>query len=110
MVQDVKRGEAFTAENVRSIRPGQGLHPRHLEEVLGKRAARDTERGTPLSWELVIRFMRIREPSAEAGRVSVPGEFGISTRQGERRSLCGYLPWGFASGYKVTDPDQDGGW
>jgi len=55
VVQDVKRGETFTAANVRSIRPGNGLHPRHLEEVLGKRAARDTERGTPLSWELVIR-------------------------------------------------------
>lgn len=55
VVQDVKKGEAFTAANVRSIRPGHGLHTRHLAEVLGKRAARDTERGTPLSWELVIR-------------------------------------------------------
>jgi N-acetylneuraminate synthase len=56
VVQDVKKGEAFTAENVRSIRPGHGLHTRHLAEILGKRAARDTERGTPLSWELVIRL------------------------------------------------------
>ncbi len=55
VVENVKKGETFTAENVRSIRPGHGLHPRHLVEVLGKRAARDTERGTPLSWELVIR-------------------------------------------------------
>ena len=55
VVQDVKKGEAFTAENVRSIRPGHGLHTRHLAEILGKPAARDTERGTPLSWELVIR-------------------------------------------------------
>ncbi len=55
VVEDVKRGGVFTAENVRSIRPGNGLHPRHLPEVLGKRAARDAERGTPLSWELVIR-------------------------------------------------------
>jgi pseudaminic acid synthase len=55
IVADVKKGEAFTAENVRSIRPAHGLHPRHLTEVLGKRAARDAERGTPLSWELVIR-------------------------------------------------------
>jgi pseudaminic acid synthase len=54
IVEDVKKGEAFTPANVRSIRPGNGLHPRHLTEVLGKRAARDTERGTPLSWELVI--------------------------------------------------------
>lgn len=53
VVRDVKRGELFTAENVRSIRPGHGLHTRHLPEVLGQRAACDIERGTPLSWELV---------------------------------------------------------
>jgi N-acetylneuraminate synthase len=55
VVEDVKKGEVFTAANVRSIRPGHGLHPRHLTEVLGKHAARDAERGTPLSWELVMR-------------------------------------------------------
>lgn len=54
VVEDVKRGEMFTAENVRSIRPGYGLHTRHLGEVLGKRAVRDIERGTPLSWDLVV--------------------------------------------------------
>jgi len=53
VVQEVKRGEVFTEQNVRSIRPGQGLHTRHLCDVLGKRAARDIERGTPLSWDLV---------------------------------------------------------
>jgi sialic acid synthase SpsE len=52
-VQDVKRGEVFTEENIRSIRPGHGLHTRHLPEVLGRNAARDIERGTPLSWDLV---------------------------------------------------------
>jgi len=55
VVEDVKQGELFTPSNVRSIRPGHGLHTRHLAEVLGKRAARNTERGTPLSWELVVR-------------------------------------------------------
>ncbi len=54
VVQDVKRGETFTAANIRSIRPGHGLHTRHLSEVLGKRAVRDIERGTPLSWDLVV--------------------------------------------------------
>lgn len=53
VVKDVKRGEVFTAENVRSIRPGHGLHTRHLIEVLGCRALQNIERGTPLSWELV---------------------------------------------------------
>jgi sialic acid synthase SpsE len=50
----VKQGEVFTEANVRSIRPGHGLHTRHLGEVLGKRAMRDIERGTPLSWDLVV--------------------------------------------------------
>jgi N-acetylneuraminate synthase len=54
VVQDLKQGQAFTAENVRSIRPGDGLHTRHLPEVLGRKAARDIERGTPLSWDLMV--------------------------------------------------------
>ena len=53
VVEDVKKGELFTKRNVRSIRPADGLHPRHLNEVLGKRAACDVERGTPLRWALV---------------------------------------------------------
>jgi pseudaminic acid synthase len=53
VVADVKRGEAFTSENIRAIRPGHGLHTRHLPEVLGRTAARDIERGTPLCWDLV---------------------------------------------------------
>ncbi|GIK27089.1 MAG: pseudaminic acid synthase [Anaerolineae bacterium] len=53
VVQDVKAGEVFTEDNVRSIRPAHGLHTRHLPEILGKHASRDIERGTPLSWELV---------------------------------------------------------
>lgn len=55
VVEDVKQGELFTERNVRSIRPADGLHPRHFLEVLGKRAASDVERGTPLSWALVSR-------------------------------------------------------
>jgi pseudaminic acid synthase len=53
VVLDLRRGEKFTAENVRSIRPGHGLHTRHLSQVLGKRASRDIVRGTPLGWDLV---------------------------------------------------------
>ena len=55
VVEDVKRGEVFTKQNVRSIRPANGLHPRDLSEVLGQRATCDIERGTPLSWVLVAR-------------------------------------------------------
>jgi len=53
VVADVAAGEVLTEDNVRAIRPGDGLAPRHLDEVLGKRAARAIERGTPLAWDLV---------------------------------------------------------
>jgi pseudaminic acid synthase len=53
VVEDIKRGERFTMKNVRSIRPANGLHTRHLGEVLGKACTRDVTRGTPLAWELV---------------------------------------------------------
>ncbi len=55
VVQDVKCGQIFTTDNVHSIRPAQGLHTRYFPEVLGRRAARNIERGTPLSWDLVER-------------------------------------------------------
>lgn len=54
VVKDMKAGDVFTEENVRSIRPGHGLPPKFLKEVLGRRAARDLEPGTPLSWELLL--------------------------------------------------------
>ena len=53
VVADIQRGEIFTPETVRSIRPAQGLHPRHLPEVLGRRAARDLSAGTPLAWDML---------------------------------------------------------
>jgi len=53
VVKDMKTGEVFTAENVRSIRPGHGLHPRHLKDVRGRRATRDIPAGTPLTWNMV---------------------------------------------------------
>jgi pseudaminic acid synthase len=55
VVEDMKQGETFTLSNVRSIRPGYGLHPRHLTEVLGKSAVQRIKRGTPLTWDHVVR-------------------------------------------------------
>jgi len=55
VVEDTKAGDIFTEKNVRSIRPGNGLAPKHLHEVLGRRAARDIARGTPLTWSEVAR-------------------------------------------------------
>ena len=53
VVQDMQPGELFTEANVRSIRPGHGLHTRYLEEVLGRRASQPIARGTPLAWSHV---------------------------------------------------------
>ncbi len=53
VTKDVKRGDRFTHDNVRSIRPGFGLPPEFINEVVGRSAVHDIERGTPLSWDLV---------------------------------------------------------
>jgi len=54
VVKDIKSGETFTEANVRSIRPGYGLHPKYFMEVLGKKALQDIEKGTPLSMSLIL--------------------------------------------------------
>ena len=53
VVKDIRAGEALTPENIRSIRPGDGLHTKHYEEVLGKTAKIDLKKGTPLAWEQI---------------------------------------------------------
>jgi pseudaminic acid synthase len=53
VVEDVKSGERFTERNLRSVRPADGLPPRHLEEVLQRSARCDIPRGTPLGWNHV---------------------------------------------------------
>lgn len=50
VVKDIKAGEAFTEENVRSIRPSNGLAPKYYEDILGKTAANDLKKGTPMKW------------------------------------------------------------
>ena len=53
VVRDLRAGEVLTRENVRAIRPGLGLPPKHLDSVLGKKITRDAPRGTPLTRDLV---------------------------------------------------------
>lgn len=53
VVEDVAAGEILTERNVRSIRPGFGLPPKHLPEVLGRAAVRDLRRGEPLAWTML---------------------------------------------------------
>ncbi len=52
-VEDIKAGEVFTGQNIRSVRPGRGLHTWHYEEILGRKAAADIKRGTALKWEYI---------------------------------------------------------
>ena len=53
VVQDIKAGEIITKENVRSIRPGFGLHPKYYNEILGKKAIVDIEKGTRFGFQLI---------------------------------------------------------
>lgn len=53
IVEDVRGGEKLTAENVRSVRPGYGLHPKYYESVLGKTVNQSLKKGTALKWEYI---------------------------------------------------------
>lgn len=52
-VKDIKAGECFSEENIRSIRPGYGIKPKHYHEILGKKATQDIKRGQPLNFEMI---------------------------------------------------------
>ena len=53
VVLPVKKGEPFTAENLRVIRPGSGLSPKHYRSILGRRSSRDIEAEIPVAWDMV---------------------------------------------------------
>jgi pseudaminic acid synthase len=53
VVEDIKAGEVFTEKNLRSIRPGNGLSPKYIKEIIGKKASANILKGTPLTWDLV---------------------------------------------------------
>lgn len=53
VIRDVRQGEVLDASNVRAIRPGLGLPPKYLTDVLGRRFCRDVKRGTALSWDML---------------------------------------------------------
>lgn len=53
VARDMKAGEVFTPENLRSVRPSCGLHTKYYEDILGKKITRDAPLGTPMSWDLV---------------------------------------------------------
>ena len=53
IVKDVKKGDLFTEDNVKSIRPSNGLHTRFYKDVLGKKSRDDYDKGTPLNWDII---------------------------------------------------------
>lgn len=53
IVKDMKAGEVLTKTNLRCIRPGNGLAPKHYESLLGRTIKHDVKKGTPMSWELL---------------------------------------------------------
>lgn len=53
VVEDIKKGDPYTDKNVKSIRPGFGLMPKHLNYIIGKKASNNLEKGTPLTWEMI---------------------------------------------------------
>jgi N-acetylneuraminate synthase len=63
VVKDMKAGEELTAENVHSIRPGYGLPPKYLKDLLGRPVAQDVKRGTPFTWDLAGGY-RHNKPTA----------------------------------------------
>jgi len=53
VVAEIKKGDRFSTKNIRSIRPGHGLMPKYFDRIIGKIAASDIKRGTPLLWRLI---------------------------------------------------------
>lgn len=53
VVEDIPEGELLTSDNVRSIRPGHGLHPKYFEKVVGSKARKMLKKGTPLGWDMI---------------------------------------------------------
>ena len=57
ITKDLKAGDKLTEENTRAIRPGLGLSPKYYEIIIGKKVIKDIKRGTPLTWDLVIKVI-----------------------------------------------------
>jgi pseudaminic acid synthase len=53
VAEDIKAGEPFSTMNIRAIRPGSGLPPKYMDQIIGKQAKADIRKGTPLSWDLL---------------------------------------------------------
>lgn len=54
VVEDIKKGERLTSQNIRSIRPAHGISPKYIKSVIGKKANINLKRGTPLTWDCIM--------------------------------------------------------
>ncbi|MCI5188910.1 MAG: pseudaminic acid synthase, partial [Candidatus Electrothrix sp. AS4_5] len=52
IAEDMQAGDVLTTQNLRIVRPGYGLAPKHIDLLLGKNVCRAVKRGTPVSWEI----------------------------------------------------------
>lgn len=53
IVKDMKAGDVFTEENVRSIRPGFGVPTKYIKDIIGKKTSKELKKGTPLTWNVI---------------------------------------------------------
>ena len=54
VIKDISAGDTFTTDNIRIIRPGDGLPPKYLDVILGKKSSKNILRGTPVTWDNLI--------------------------------------------------------
>lgn len=54
VIKDINKGEKFTSQNVKAIRPGFGLAPKYIDKILGKTLRKKVKRGTPITWEIIL--------------------------------------------------------
>lgn len=73
ITNDIKKGETFTKENLRSIRPGYGLHTRFYDSIIGSKAAVDIERGEPLNWDMIAECERVKAAAVKNDTAVVLG-------------------------------------
>lgn len=52
-VENIEKGESLTYKNIKSIRPGFGVHPKHLHEIIGRKAKTKIDKGTPIKWDMI---------------------------------------------------------
>ena len=53
IIKDMEKGDLFSEQNIRSIRPGQGLAPKYYDTILGRKVNLDVKKGTAVSWDLI---------------------------------------------------------